>query len=277
MRNLSNLDRLFKLKQEAAKINKEIATKNETLKAQRDSLVEENVANFIDELIVLSKYGCARYTGITLDFYKSSFGSPTELIHNVVGNHITLKANPSGYSGCVTVYDSDTGWDWYEQDCKKFIARNKNRILDAIEQKIAKSMERAIENANVANKNAALKEDIEILKANGQANCKKQTLKLAQTTIDRVNRILTMTGKELYVKYGYKRDETLCWTVDFGDGIQADIKVVICDEDETPYSECILFDHSSEVVCSDCGDKLDDEWTFEYNGDTYTITVESLG
>ena len=49
MRDLSNLDRLAKLKEEAISINKKVKTENELLKEERDSLIEKNIKSFIDE------------------------------------------------------------------------------------------------------------------------------------------------------------------------------------------------------------------------------------
>ena len=107
MRDLSNLERLLKLKNEAMSINNEIKSENSRLADKRDSLIENAVASFIEELAVLSKYGSAGYTGIEMDFYRSSYGNHPEIIHSVDGDKFKLKANPSGYSHQVDLYDSE--------------------------------------------------------------------------------------------------------------------------------------------------------------------------
>ena len=164
MRDLSNLDRLYKLKKEAFNINNKVKTENELLKEERDLLIEENIESFIDELEVLSKYGSASNTGIRLEFYYSSYENCPEIIHEVKNGKFKLLANPSGYSGRVVLYDCDYGWDWYAEDTKKFIAMNKDRILDAIEEKISQRIVSYIEDSSVTDKNVKLKKEIEQLK-----------------------------------------------------------------------------------------------------------------
>lgn len=164
MRDLSNLDRLAKLKEEAISINKKVKTENELLKEERDSLIEKNIKSFIDELKVLSKYGSAYGIGIKLDFHHSSYGDYPEIIHEVQNGKFSLLANPTGYSKRVILYSCDHGWDWYAEDTKKFIAMNKDRILDAIEEKISQRIVAYIEDSSATDKNVSLKKEIEQLK-----------------------------------------------------------------------------------------------------------------
>lgn len=164
MRNLSNLERLLKLKNEAININNEIEMENHTLITERDLLIEKNLASFIEELTELSKYGSAGNTEIKLDFYKSSYGDNPIIFHETKDNKFILKANPSGYSNKPILYDSNLGWDWYEEETKKFIAMNKDMILDAIEKKIAQKITKCIEDSSIVNKNIKLKNEIEQLK-----------------------------------------------------------------------------------------------------------------
>lgn len=63
---------------------------------------------------------------------------------------------------------------------------------------------------------------------------------LEQKKLDFVNHLLSMTGDEIYDKYGFKRDETIISTAVFPDGMQADIKIVICDGENKPYTEAVL-------------------------------------
>lgn len=164
MRDLSNLERLSKLKKEAIDINNRIKIENVELIAERDLLIEEVIADFIEELKELSKYGNAGYTGIKLDFEKSSHGTYAEIIHESQNGKFRLLANPDGYSKRVILYDCDLGWDWYEYKTKKFIAINKDKILDAIETKVAQQMAKYIEDTSIVDSNIKLKKEIEKLK-----------------------------------------------------------------------------------------------------------------
>ena len=112
----------------------------------------------------LSKYGGAGYTGIKMEFYRSSYGDHPEIIHQSENGKFILLANPSGYIHQVILYDSESGWDWYEEKTKKYIAMNKDIILDVIEKKIAQSMTDYIGNSKAVDKNIKLKNEIEQLK-----------------------------------------------------------------------------------------------------------------
>ena len=164
MRDLSNLERLAKLKKEAERLNNEMNIENKKLKSDRDLLIENAVSEFLCEVKELSGYGSARYTGIKFDFYCSS--SNPEIIHEAAENgDFKIKANPSGYSKQVVIYDSITGcWDWYKDEVKLFIAKNKDMILDAMEKKIADSITNYISNSSISDMNVQLKSDIEMLK-----------------------------------------------------------------------------------------------------------------
>lgn len=164
MRDLSNLERLLKLKNEAKIINSEIESENRKLSNKRNVLVENNIEDFIKELAELSKYGGAGYTGIKMEFYRSSYGDHPEIIHQSENGRFRLLANPSGYSHQVILYDSESGWDWYEEETKKYIAMNKDMMLDVIEKKIAQSMTDYIGNSKAVDKNIKLKNEIEQLK-----------------------------------------------------------------------------------------------------------------
>ena len=164
MRDLRNLERLQKLKNEAVKINETIRQENKVLSEKKRCLVEEVLQEFITDLAELSKYGEARYTGIQLNssnITSSRSGNYPEIIHYVYDNgKFALKANPSGYSYQVVLYDSEKGWDWKEETVKNIIDVNKKTILDAIERKITKAMTEYIEDPTVMAINNKLKEDI---------------------------------------------------------------------------------------------------------------------
>lgn len=96
---------------------------------------------------------------------------------------------------------------------------------------------------------------------------------LDQKELDFINELLSMAGDEIYEKYGLKRDETIVHTVVFSDGMQADIKLVICDED--PYTEAVLFDKNGfQKAYTDPEDEYTGDWELEYDDVNYVITVK---
>lgn len=88
--------------------------------------------------------------------------------------------------------------------------------------------------------------------------------------------ILSMTGQQLYDEYGYKRDETFSLTAHFDSNIEVDIKIVICDVEDTLYTEGVLFRLGHEQCCSDPSDELLGEWDFMVGNDTYIVNVKTM-
>lgn len=100
-----------------------------------------------------------------------------------------------------------------------------------------------------------------------------QTIKISSKEMKLINDLLNLTGDEIYQKYGYKRDETITHTTKFSNGVEADIKLVIC-EDKHPYTEGVLFHNGFELTCTESDCTYDGEWNFECNGIEYTVFVE---
>lgn len=100
-----------------------------------------------------------------------------------------------------------------------------------------------------------------------------QTIKISRKEMDLINDLLNLSGDEIYQKYGYKRDETIIHTAKFSSGIEADIKLIIC-EDESPYTEGVLFQNGHELTCTDPNDTYNGKWDFEFNEFKYTVLVE---
>ncbi len=101
----------------------------------------------------------------------------------------------------------------------------------------------------------------------------KATIKIPKTELDKINTLLTMTGDKIYQKFGLKRDETIIHTAKFSNNIEADIKLVICEGNEKPYTEGVLFKNGSELTHTDCEDTYDGDWEFEYENTTYIVTI----
>lgn len=101
-----------------------------------------------------------------------------------------------------------------------------------------------------------------------------QTITLSKKEMDLINNLLSLTGSEIYQKYGYKRDEVITHTAKFPYGIEIDIKLVIC-EDDTPYTEGVLFQNGCERTGTEPGYTYDGEWTFHFKGTEYIVVVEA--
>lgn len=96
---------------------------------------------------------------------------------------------------------------------------------------------------------------------------------LDQKELDFINELLSMAGDEIYEKHGLKRDETIVHTVVFSDGMQADIKLVICDEE--PYTEAVLFDKNGfQKAYTDPKYEYTGDWELEYDDVNYVVTVK---
>lgn len=99
------------------------------------------------------------------------------------------------------------------------------------------------------------------------------TISITKNEMEQINNLLTLTGSEIYNKYGYKRDETIVHTAKFPNGIEADIKLVIC-EDDKPYTEGVLFLNGHEIGCTEPQETYTGEWNFEYEDDSYIVNVK---
>lgn len=104
----------------------------------------------------------------------------------------------------------------------------------------------------------------------------RSEISIEQEEIDYIKKLLEMTGKEIYDKYGLKRDETITNTLCFKDGSELNIKVVICDEDETPYIDLVLFNKYGYEIACDTGDyTIEGEVSFETEHAIYTGTIKA--
>lgn len=85
--------------------------------------------------------------------------------------------------------------------------------------------------------------------------------------------LLNLSGNEIYNKYGLLQYESITHTVRFDDGVEADIRLVICEGEEAPYTEGILYIDGSETCVTEPQDTYDGEWYFEYLGEEYYVNV----
>ena len=98
-------------------------------------------------------------------------------------------------------------------------------------------------------------------------------IKIPTKELNYINELLKLNGDEIYQKYGLKRDEIITHTAKFQNGIEADIKLVICEE-EPPYTEGVLFHNGFELARTDCEDEYTGDWYFEVGGEEYCVHVE---
>lgn len=116
-----------------------------------------------------------------------------------------------------------------------------------------------------------------LCQVNGSIECTPQTLeqtiKIPKEEMKYINKLLTMTGDEIYQKFGLKRDETIVHTAQFPDNIEVDVKLVICDGDDTPFTEAVLFQNGCECALTPVEFEYGGEWDLEYNGIEYIVNV----
>ena len=101
-------------------------------------------------------------------------------------------------------------------------------------------------------------------------------LKVSKEDADRINRYLNVPPENESDCLGL--NETITFTVDFGDGIEMDIKCCGVKfregESNLSWTEAVLFNKGSEVACSEPGESFLGEWVLEYGGNQYCATVE---
>ena len=99
------------------------------------------------------------------------------------------------------------------------------------------------------------------------------TIKLNEKEKDYIKTLLSMTGEQIYDKYGLKRDETIVHTAKFADDIEIDIKLVICEGEDKPYTEAVAFRNGSEIACTDVEDEYLRRWTLDIDNHAYVVIV----
>ena len=91
---------------------------------------------------------------------------------------------------------------------------------------------------------------------------------------EKLELMLNMTGKEIYDKYGLKRNQGFMWTAYFNDGLEADINIVFGEADETPCVFGTLICNRQEVFRNDYSDCFG-TWKFEYQNKTYLVDFDN--
>lgn len=93
-----------------------------------------------------------------------------------------------------------------------------------------------------------------------------QTITISKKLADKINNLLTTVNEDFGI------DETIIHTANFGNGYEMDIKCCGSD-DETAWTEAVLFNNGSEVCCSEPSDEYLGEWELETRDDKYIVNV----
>lgn len=108
--------------------------------------------------------------------------------------------------------------------------------------------------------------------------CYNSVVWMHQKLSEKLEKMMTMNGAAIQETYGYEKGTVLTYHTTyshFSCGMEAEVHLVVCEENETPYVEAVLFDHGQEVLCTEpCFDSVLGTYYFKYRGDTYTVTVK---
>ncbi len=104
--------------------------------------------------------------------------------------------------------------------------------------------------------------------------CTKKTLSIPQEDVRKYNALMQANEVD-YEKNDIPRWETVkSWTVDLGDGYEADIKICSAIDGEPLWCEGVLFLNGCECCCTEVNDRLDGMYCFEHDRKTFAVTVE---
>lgn len=84
--------------------------------------------------------------------------------------------------------------------------------------------------------------------ANMENRYEKTTIEINQEDAELYADLLSLTGNQVYDKYGLKQDEAYSHVAKFPGNVEMDIKLVICGGDDRPYTEAVLFKDGCEVA-----------------------------
>jgi hypothetical protein len=94
---------------------------------------------------------------------------------------------------------------------------------------------------------------------------KRATIELPAHQLQSLQEFLDSPGED--------RVATLAtFTADFGNGIEADIKVC---QGDPPFVDAVLFDNGCEVCLREVSDRLEGEYLFDHAGQQYQVTITS--
>lgn len=103
----------------------------------------------------------------------------------------------------------------------------------------------------------------------------QKVFNIPKTDVDRYNKLMQASQVD-YEENDIPRYTTVkTWSVDLGDGYEADLKVCSSNYGDPLWCEGVLFLHGSECGCTEVSDNLLGEYWFEHNGKQFTIVVQA--
>lgn len=98
---------------------------------------------------------------------------------------------------------------------------------------------------------------------------------IPQADADRYNRLM-QADQVNYEEHDIPRYAVVkSWSVNLGDGYEAEIKVCSSNYGDPLWCEGVLFLHGSECGCTEVSDDLLGEYWFEHNGEQFLIVVKA--
>ena len=107
----------------------------------------------------------------------------------------------------------------------------------------------------------------------GANNTMRAKIVIPKREAELIQNLLSLSGNKIYNKYGLHQYDSITHTVRFDDGVEADIRLVICEGEEAPYTEGILYINGVGACVTEPQDTYDGEWYFEYYGEEYYVNV----
>lgn len=104
-----------------------------------------------------------------------------------------------------------------------------------------------------------------------------ETIKIPLSEASMIKDLLQLTSVQAYEKYGLMRDETITHSVKFKDGTEAVIRLIICDNEDKPFTECVLYNKDGFAIAySDPSDMYEGEWDMITDEGEYKIYVVAV-
>ncbi len=98
---------------------------------------------------------------------------------------------------------------------------------------------------------------------------------IPQADADKYNRLM-QADQVNYEEHDIPRYAVVkSWSVNLGDGYEAEIKVCFSNYGDPLWCEGVLFLHGSECGCTEASDDLLGEYWFEHNGEQFLIVVKA--
>lgn len=103
---------------------------------------------------------------------------------------------------------------------------------------------------------------------------KKCELAIPKSIINKYNNLMSVETLN-YEQNDIPRYETIeSWTVNFGNGYEADLKVCSSDYGDPLWCEAVLFKDGYERSCTDAEEMLDGDWDLNADGISFNLHVK---